>query len=70
MVLDLVAWAGHLAVAILLLILPERNPLLWPMRLLAFALFVWNLKFHGSNQSNRDWCERCNVGHECHECSG
>jgi two-component system, NtrC family, sensor histidine kinase HydH len=55
-VLDLVAWAGHLAVAILLLIWPERNPLVWPMRLLAFDFFAWNFADFAFSLSGRpEW---------------
>jgi two-component system, NtrC family, sensor histidine kinase HydH len=55
-VLDLVAWAGHLAVAILLLIWPERNPLVWPMRLLAFNFFAWNFADFAFSLSGRpEW---------------
>jgi signal transduction histidine kinase len=55
-VLDLVSWAGHLAVAVLLLIWPERNPLLWPMRLLAFDLFAWNFADFAFSLSGRpEW---------------
>jgi signal transduction histidine kinase len=54
--LDLVSWAGHLAVALLLLIWPERNPLVWPMRLLAFDLFIWNFADFAFSLSGRpEW---------------
>lgn len=41
-VLNLVIWAGHFAVGMLVLLQPTRNPLVRPMGMLAFDLFAWS----------------------------
>lgn len=40
--LDLVIWAGHLAVGMLVLLQPVRNPLVRPMGLVAFSMVGWS----------------------------
>jgi two-component system, NtrC family, sensor histidine kinase HydH len=41
-VLDLVACVGGFALGCIVLLQPLRNPLIWPLGLLGFDLFLWN----------------------------